>query len=213
MKKILFILFAAVCLAGCGNDNEPTPPTNNDNYNDTSTNTTPSKPSEPSTPQYKPTKDACILFSNKALFEYDFYVDDKFVKTLRPNEACNYEIKSGTYEVKMIQVYGEPAKGDFAGKKIKLRSSITLDPNEYKAFTHSSATTLKIINTDKKHRYEIIINGGTVILPFAIAAGGSVEIPLDQAYYNIEMNQLDWILWPTNYEKDIYIDNSYEIKI
>lgn len=214
MRKIVFILFAAVCLAGCGNDNEPTPPTNNDNSNNSSNNDITNTPSNPSNnPSYTRTYSTVAFINESQCSSYKYYIDDVYITELLPGGWYEYKILSGTHNIKSIQSTGFPSSGKYAGKSVKFSDDIRLKGDElFKYSLTHLKRDLTFTNSDTSHRYRITVNDGKCITPFIIKSGETITLyQLDCAYYNIKAEQLDWILYPSDYENDIYLDNNKTI--
>lgn len=71
---------------------------------------------------------------------------------------------------------------------------------------------LKVINKDASHRYEIEIDNG-FYTSVIVGKKSTVVCNLPAGYHNIKLNQLDYILYPTNYEYGVNLYSNKSITI
>lgn len=189
MKKLLFIALTAACLIGC----EKYDPIINGNTN-TNTNTNTKK----------------IKIVNKStLYSYTYSVDyhDNFV--LDPGEFCDMYVNSNI-NIIAYQNDGFPTTGKYKDKIATYNNDFTLTES-YTEISIPSFATLRLENKDSSHRYKITINHATHIKQFILEKNSYVDLDLDMAYYNVKAEQLDWILWPTDYNDDIYLNKNTKL--
>lgn len=231
MKKLLFIICAAVCLAGCGNDNEPTPPTNNNT--NTSTNTsTPSKPSTPSTPSTPsipdtntpikqpenntqiptqptnpkpeiPEKITLNLVNNSSLYEYVFRVSGKDY-VVPKNSYKTLILDNIKHSASVKNTEGWPTSGRYVG--LPLTKDLWYNdyiPDNHSFYTHEKNSI--VIRNRTNDQLKIVINGGNFIAPFLVEPGDTHSIEVDLGFYNIKAYEMDYFLFQDTYEYDFAI--------
>ncbi|MED9995715.1 MAG: hypothetical protein UFP03_02855 [Paludibacteraceae bacterium] len=144
-------------------------------------------------------------------FTYKYNVNNKVQMVIEPGEYADLNVDPGTVLIAAMQQNGYPTIGKYKGMAATYTNSFTCPLGSFKTIGIPTFYKLRINNNDSSHRYKVTINGGNFIESFIIGTNKYVIVELDAAYYNIQGEQLDWILWPTDYKHDIYLNQNIEI--
>lgn len=153
------------------------------------------------------------VYNDSEYYKYSYSVDGETPFTLSPKTYADMYVKAGVVNVKCKQLNGYPLTGKYEYKVAEYNTNYTIKcatiNNNIK---YPLLYTLRIINNDSSHRYEISINNGQCISKFILGTKKYIDLTLDAGYYNIQAEQLDWILWPTDYEHDINLNQNTKIQ-
>lgn len=144
-------------------------------------------------------------------FTYKYNVDNEVEMIIEPGEFADLNVNPGTVVIGAMQLNGYPTTGKYTDMRSTYTNSFNCPLGSFKEIGIPTFNNLRINNNDNTHRYKVTINDGNFIKSFIIDANKYVVLNLDAAYYNVQGEQLDWILWPSNYNYDIYLNKNTEI--
>lgn len=217
MRKLAFLFVMAVCLVGCGSDNEPAPPTNNNSSNSSNSSNTNKPieqpdnntqvPTQPTDPEPEPIKNITVnLVNNSSLYSYTFRISgNDYIVYKNSYKTLTLENKKHSASVQNND--GMPTRGIYKG--IKYTKDLWYNdyiPDNHSFYTHEKAPIIIRNRTDDQ--LKVIINGGDYIAPFLVNAGANHTIDVDLGYYNVQLLEMDYILFQDKYEYDIDLTES-----
>lgn len=184
MKKYILLLVVLITASSCSK-------------NDTTGNTYAGSTTEPNkdwNPSYM-TKGSVTIYNKSAYSTYDVNIGGNTYR-LKPRENSGVIMLSpAAYNINAKQLNNMPWDGKYKGFYTEYDSKVTIETNKTKNFEIPNQYKLKIINTDKSHRYNIIMNN---YRDFIIDKNSYCILTIDEGYYFITAEQLDVALWDTD---------------
>lgn len=184
MKKHVLLLLVIIAAVSCRRE-EPTGVT----YGGSTT-----EPDKKWTTDYI-TKGSVTIYNTSAYSTYDVNIGSNTYR-LKPKENSGViMLAPATYTLNAKQMNNRPWDGKYEGYYTEYNSKITIEKNRTQDFMLPRQYKLKIINTDKSHRYSIVMNN---YKSFIIDKNSYCILTIDEGYYYITAEQLDVALWDTD---------------
>ncbi len=191
MKNYLLLLLLLIVATSCRRE-DPTGMT----YAGTTT-----EPDKKWTTDYI-NKGSVTVYNTSSYSTYDVNIGGNTYR-LKPQENSGViMLAPSTYTLNAKQLNNRPWDGKYEGLYTEYNSKITIEKNSTQDFMLPRQYKLKIINTDKSHRYSIVMNNYRT---FIIDKNSYCILTIDEGYYYITAEQLDVALWDTDRAASIFI--------